>query len=466
MAQVVDAAIVGAGLSGLQAATDIHQAGLSVVVLEARDRVGGKTHTVDRKDGKGLQELGAAWLNNSNQSHIWSWCEKLNLTPVVQATSGLVASEDELGNCQFFPFGGTPQTNHDTTIVAIRDKVEAASLDPETFVGQNRVKLGSLSFEQWLQEAGAGPEALLTARVWCRGTLGQDPGDVSTLYFLEIARGALGIANLRSDAKHGAQHLRLVEGTQAISVGMAKLLPQGTVRLNTPVSSIVQSKTTPAGFKVTTTTGETFSARRVIVSIPSPTYKNITFEPILCPGKQRYLDSARYGCFVKFICLFKSPFWRSVGACGLSQSFRGPVNHCRDTSIGSDGNYALTCFLVSGPGQRWLALDEYERRESVLRQLGALFSVGYERVKSEFLGSMTSDWMEDKWAGYGCPFVAMPPGILTEDVAPELLVEEHYGLYFVGTELTEEWRGYMEGALRSGKAGASRLITDTRRSRV
>ena len=109
MADVVDAVIVGAGLSGLQAALDLHEAGWDVVVLEARDRVGGKTCSVERPDGKGVQELGAAWLNDTNQSHVWSYCQRFGLTPVVQNIEGSVASEDANGKCHFFQFGEMPK---------------------------------------------------------------------------------------------------------------------------------------------------------------------------------------------------------------------------------------------------------------------------------------------------------------------------------------------------------------------
>ena len=59
MPDIVDVIVVGAGLSGLQAALDLHEAGRSIVLLEARDRVGGKTNSVQREDGKGVQEVGA-----------------------------------------------------------------------------------------------------------------------------------------------------------------------------------------------------------------------------------------------------------------------------------------------------------------------------------------------------------------------------------------------------------------------
>lgn len=111
MARKVDVAIIGAGLSGLQAALDLQKAGRTFVLLEARERVGGKTMTVPRPDGKGVQELGPAWVNDSSQSHVWALCEQFGLTPVTQDIQGTVASEDTDGKWHKFPYGSLPQVS-------------------------------------------------------------------------------------------------------------------------------------------------------------------------------------------------------------------------------------------------------------------------------------------------------------------------------------------------------------------
>lgn len=109
MDQTLDVAIVGAGLSGLQAALCIQDAGLSYTILEARDRVGGKTWSVKRKDGKGVQELGAAWLNDTNQDRIWKLVQKFGLSTVIQATDGNVTFQDNNKDAHCFPYGEMPK---------------------------------------------------------------------------------------------------------------------------------------------------------------------------------------------------------------------------------------------------------------------------------------------------------------------------------------------------------------------
>lgn len=338
----------------------------------------------------------------------------------------------------------------------IRDMVQEASLDQSNFQQPKRAELDSQSLEQFIRRAGGVERAVQAAQLWTHGMLGQDPCEVSALSFLEIARGGAGITNIRSDGKHGAQYLRLKEGTSSIPQGMARLLPADSIRLNCPVTAVM--KLGSSHYTVSTASGQYISATKVIVSVPGATYKNIQFDPPLPPQRLNYTTATRYGCYVKYICLFRTPFWRRDGGCGLAQSLRGPVSIVRDTSVDSDDNFALTCFIGSQPGRKWYALGEKERRTAVLKQIAALFRVSETEVQSEFIDVLTSPWMEDKWAGYGCPFSVTPPGVIGDGPDGKLIAEPSGGIYFVGTELTNHWRGYMEGALDSGKRGAAQAI--------
>jgi len=110
MADTYDVIVVGAGLAGLQAAWDIQRAGLTCLVLEARDRVGGKTLT--RKGtpgGEVQQDLGAAWINDTNQSRMWALARELGLHTYVQNTTGDVVVQDLDGSMITFPYGDVPQ---------------------------------------------------------------------------------------------------------------------------------------------------------------------------------------------------------------------------------------------------------------------------------------------------------------------------------------------------------------------
>lgn len=340
--------------------------------------------------------------------------------------------------------------------MSLRGEVERLSLDRDTFVGDRRKQLDNMTLHDFGKGFGATETALATLAVWCRGTTGQDAWDVSALAFLAVARGAGGVVRLRYDGEGGGQYLRVKEGTQRIAEGMARLLPVGCVRLGEAVVSVKQLQ--GGGYVVTTEERKMYRGKKVVISLPTPAYSNVKFSPPLEGNVGRYVQNTKYGLFVKCLVLFKTPWWREKGCCGLGQSFRGPINHCRDTSVGVSGNWALTCFVTAERGREWLKLDKQARKETVLRQLGRMFGVEYELLREECVGTMQSDWQNDEWAGWGCPF-AVPRLSLLGEMEEEDLESPMMGdICFVGTEWVKTWRGYMEGAIRSGELGAKKVL--------
>ncbi len=104
-----DVIIVGAGLSGLRAAYDVQQAGLSCIVLEARDRVGGKTWSVPLASGKGVVDIGAAWINDTNQSFMYALTKRFGIQLLKQNTEGDCIFQDMDGTAHAFPYGTSPK---------------------------------------------------------------------------------------------------------------------------------------------------------------------------------------------------------------------------------------------------------------------------------------------------------------------------------------------------------------------
>lgn len=256
-------------------------------------------------------------------------------------------------------------------LAEIRDMCEADCQALDTWRPRD-TSLDSVIFEAYLRSRGASEAAVATATVWTRAMLGQDPRDISALYFLNYCKSGGGLLHMRSDRKHGGQYLRVRQGTQAFSLGLASSLAEGTVRLSSPVHSIIQNADQSVKVQAG---GAVYAARKVIITVPSPAMKTIAFHPKLPPVKQVWIESTTYGYYTKAMMEFRSPFRAERGFCGLAQSFTGPASVIRDSCSPEDRKYVLTCFRSGDPGRSWAALPTKEREQSLLQQLGKLFGV-------------------------------------------------------------------------------------------
>ena len=197
------------------------------------------------------------------------------------------------------------------------------------------------------------------------------------------------------------------------------------------------------------------SCQRVIVSVPTPLYKEITFLPPLPRAKEELSKVNILVYQLKVMLLYAEPWWRASKLCGLLQSFEGPVAVTRDSSVESKKQYSLTCFV---PGKSGLSLSigtQKARFGAVLAQIRCCFGPFVRGKVPEPLAIAEHEWAKDQWA-QGCPCPVSPPGLMTD--YGHALRTSHGKVHFVGTETAFEWKGYMDGAVRSGQRGAEEVI--------
>jgi monoamine oxidase len=341
--------------------------------------------------------------------------------------------------------------------------------------------LDSMTFEAFARQCGCLPKTVEYANLWVRAMLGIDGSEISALYFLHYCKSGGGFKQMRSDTKGGGQYLRTKTGSQSYALGIASTMTPGSVVLGSPVASVRQQRTGKGGSVViTTTNGLVLRGTKAIVSVPTPLYRDIEFSPPLTGAKLALSSSTRLGYFTKIILVYAKPWWREAGLAGLAHSLntsptsqlepkeaangQGPISLIRDTSDRATGVHALTVFVVANSGVSWSELSAPERRSETLAHVAKIYDglVDKELVYSP-VEIFEQEWSKDPWSkGNPCPVTA--PGVMTK--VGHAIREPFGDVHFVGTETSVVWKGYMEGAVRSGERGAEEVVEALKRDGV
>ncbi|KAF5505554.1 putative flavin-containing monoamine oxidase A [Colletotrichum siamense] len=455
----VDVVIVGAGLSGLRAAVDIHKSGLSYVVLEAMDRVGGKTLSVPASPQGGVVDIGAAWINDTSQAEMYRLAKEFGFELIEQTATGLNLYQDSNQKTISFPYSGMPFPLDDRQQAQLYEAFGQIAVlvdrsDSEMpWLGPDAKRIDSLTLAELGEKEIRGGIGSVVLNVLSQACHGLESSEVGAFPVIDYVKAGTGLENISSDLKDGAQYLRNRQGNQTFSTRLAQSLNAGAVKLSMPVSKITQSD---EGCMVSTSPGPAYRCKKVLLSVPSTLYPLIQFTPSL-PATKETLSKSKLGYYSKTILVFEKPWWRDAGFSGAIASEAGPIVFSRDTCVPDDQQYSITCFHVAEPGRQWSKLRAEERREAVLKQFRTMFGTFVDGVP-EPIKIIEKEWTKDPWAR-GAPSPVMGPGVLTSD-AGKAVREPVDHIHFIGTETSLVWKGYMEGAVQAGIRGAKEVIAD------
>lgn len=435
---VVDVAIIGAGFAGLTAARELERRGLSVQVLEARDRVGGRSRpgqlngvTIDTGGqwvGAGherltrlAQEAGAALVPQYGKGR-----KVLQVAGVTKTYTGLIP-----------PVSPRALIEMQLGLVALRQmqkKVDPARPWDSSLAHLDGETLASWQ-KRWLRSQGA--KAILDIGV--RAVFCARPGQLSMLHFLTYLAANDSFDYLVS-AEGGAQAATVQGGMHQLSTHLAAQL-RTPVLLEAPVSRIEQGA---AGVVLTHAQG-TLQARRVIVAMAPSMARKIAGDPAHT-ARDKLGERMPMGSVIKCLIAYDRPFWREHGLSGEFVSDTAPFSPVFDHSP-ADGSCGILVGFFDGPDAlRWSGNPE-GRRRAVIESLVAAF--GPDAANP--VDYIDHDWIADPWSE-GC-YVGLPaPGALTE--LGRALRVPHGRVHFAGTETAAAWIGYIEGALQSGEDAA------------
>jgi len=442
--------IVGAGYAGLTAARRLTQAGKSVVVLEARDRVGGRIWTYHLPDGAPV-DRGGGWLAPEHDA-IFALAREVGVSTYKTYVAGdhLLLGEGRMRRYR----GLIPKISPAAILTlflanARLDRMAKRLPVDAPWTAKRAAEWDALSVGWFLERSGI--RTTIARDLFESAVRGLFPGDlhrVSLLNMLFLIR-AHGSINTLFSISGGSQENLVVGGAGSIAHRVADDLG-GAIRLNTPVRAIVQK----ADHVVVESAALTVSARHAIVAVPPALALEIAFDPVLPQDRLTLYRHSTAGPETKTLLVYDEPFWRADGFSGQSAGPNSASEVTIDATPVSGTPGVLASFTFGPIAQRVDALDAGERRRLVLETMVERFG---PRAGSPS-AFIETPWWKEEWTR-GCSMAHWSQGILTQ-YGP-LLRQPFERVHWAGTETATISYGAIDGAVRSGERVAGEILASS-----
>ncbi|MFC8716161.1 flavin monoamine oxidase family protein [Kitasatospora sp. NPDC057198] len=438
--------VVGAGPAGLTAAVELAERGVRVTVLEARERVGGRTRGIEVAPGRWI-DAGAAYLGDRHTGlHALLAACDLKTAPTEMAGAARFALGAD-GDPEVTVEGRFPPLNA-VALGELFERLEelAAAVRPDApWLSPDAGRLDALTAADWAERELLHPDAKLFFPLFLGEMMAADPAKVSVLHMAFYLRSGGGLRYLNAFAG-GAQQDRVAGGAHRLCERLADrlLAAGGVLRTAEPVLAVEQS-----GEQVTVRTAAgSHRAEAAVVAVPPLLADAIGFRPEL-PVRRAGARTGR-GCAVKVHLVFPEPVWRAHGLSGWSVNAAGPLLSTVDDTPPEGSPGVLTGFVTGAEAHRYAALSPAEQRAAAFAQARRLFP-----MLPEPIGFHLTDWVNEPWSR-GCYAALFGPGDWS--VLGPALTAPHGRVRFAGTETSTEFFGLLEGAVRSGHRVAAELL--------
>lgn len=443
-----DVVIIGAGASGLSAAHKLREAGLSVAVLEARDRVGGRLWTNDIEGA--ILEIGGQWVSPDQDALIETLAE-LGLETYSRYRDGdsvYINAEGTLTRFtgEIFPVEASTQREMER-LIGVLDELVAEIGPREPWAHPRAEELDSVTWIEWLEGQTDDIEARDNIALFIADAMLTKPAhSFSALQAILMAASAGSFSNL-VDADFILDK-RVIGGLQQVPLLLAEKLGDD-VFLSQPVRRLEYG---PDGVRAVAD-GMTVSARHAIVAVPPNLYTRIDFQPPLPRRQQQMHQHLSLGLVIKVHAVYASPFWRDAGLSGTSFSPYEIVHEAYDNTNHDDPRGTLVGFVSDQKADRLFALPAEERKRIILTSLSHYF--GQDALSPVVY--YESDWGSEEWTrgAYAASFdmggLHRYGADLRSPVGP---------IHWSCSDLAAEGYQHVDGAIRRGWETAQEILHD------
>jgi len=443
-----DVCVVGAGFAGLAAAYRLKQAGANVVVLEARNRVGGRSFTHDMKGG-GWVDFGGQWVGPT-QDRFYALIKEMGCETYPSPNFGRTLQRGVLDDGYHRithegddSYPGAKLVNDGFAAI---DKL-AETVDPlSPWTHPLAEQLDAVTFAEWLRANIAHENARRFVGVEVGSVPCASVEEISMLHLAWLVRACGGLDMLFGD-EGGAQQDRLIGGTQSVAKRVAERLG-GAIRPGQPVRRI---EWTEKG-AVVQSDQLSVAARHVIVAIPPHLAGAIEYEPSLPTNRVQVTQRWPQGLVIKVSMLYSEPFWRKDGLSGASLDHFSIMGETADSSNPEKFSKAgiLTGFVYTDNARTAAMMEPAERKKVFLAEVAKRF--GPKALEPEHYHE--TNWSMQNWTR-GCFTGFLTPGAtrlfgsaVRDPVGP---------LHWAGTETSTTWPSFIDGAIRSGEREADAI---------
>ncbi|HUS23198.1 MAG TPA: flavin monoamine oxidase family protein [Aeromicrobium sp.] len=444
---MADVVVVGAGLSGLVCARRLSEAGLDVLVLEARDRVGGRTLNEPIGSGR-VVEMGGQWVGPSHTEILRVAAEVgVDTFPTYITGEHLFAHAARTSRYRGDIPTRIPLGLVDFRVAQARLERLARDIDLVNPAGTKRARrLDTLTVESWMRRHMRTRSGRSLMRLSIKAVLATEPSELSLLHWLfYIATGGGLDSLIRTDG--GYQQDRFVGGSQEIALRLAADLGD-RVRLSTPVRRIEHRAD---GVRIHSD-ATTYDAGAVVFAVPPHLLTTIEFTPALPAARNQLSHRMPPGMVTKFVAVYDEPFWRADGLSGHATMMSGPISMTFDNSPPEGTPGALVAFALGDDARALEELSVEQRRAAVLDRLAELFGP----PAAEPVQFLERCWAREQWTR-GCYAGYFGPGGWTS--FGETLRRPEGRLFWASAETAVHAHGSMDGAVSAGERAAQEAVS-------